>query len=104
MTAVKKSGGKKGGAKAETPEGSGSQGSGARPLAAKPVGPRAVARRPGLPKRQRRKPPQVTLKANVLPPYRSKSAFMADMRTRLLTQRNSGKPSLLDFLLGPDGQ
>ncbi|WP_406335902.1 polymorphic toxin type 5 domain-containing protein [Streptomyces sp. NBC_00203] len=46
----------------------------------------------------------VTLKASVLPHYSSKPAFMEAMRRRLLAQRASGKPSLLDFLLDADGQ
>jgi hypothetical protein len=44
------------------------------------------------------------VKASILPQYSSKSTFMEAMRKRLLAQRVSGKPSLLDFLLAPDGQ
>ncbi|MCX5328335.1 polymorphic toxin type 5 domain-containing protein [Streptomyces sp. NBC_00140] len=93
-TAAKKSGGKRGSAKSDLAKGGGSKGGGTKGGGAKAGG----AKKPAA------KAPVVTLKADVLPHYPSKAAFMADMRKRLLAQRQSGKPSLLDFLLAPDGE
>ena len=43
------------------------------------------------------------LQASTLPEYASKQSFMDAMRNRLLQRRQSGKPSILDFLIAPDG-
>jgi Bacterial toxin 5 len=46
---------------------------------------------------------RASLPSSTLPEYASENSFMGAMRRRLLNQRRDGKPSLLDFLLGSDG-
>ncbi|MER5200809.1 polymorphic toxin type 5 domain-containing protein [Streptomyces sp. NPDC002755] len=47
---------------------------------------------------------RAVLKPDVLPHYSSKPSFMEATRKQILAQRDSGKPSVLDFLLTDEGK
>lgn len=91
-----------GGQEPDTPSGATRSGEEARGTPNRLRGPTPPVRsQPAAPKPV--PPKQVTLPSWTLPEYSSESSFMGAMRQRLLSQRRAGKPSQLDFLLGPDG-